>query len=129
MTTGQKVLHHQIHPLKLATDGGVGTLSYYLLWRRRLWAALVVQLVPAVLVSAALIRWADLEPERRSSLGRYVARSMTPAMQGVRLAGNVVLSLGAWYRRPAVMLAGLAIVLFGWLRGRLFVIGAESHHG
>ena len=127
MTTAEKVLYHQIHPLKLATDGSTGALSYYLLWRRWLQTALVVQFVPAVLVSAALMCWADLEPQRTSALGRYVARSMTPAMQGVRLAGNVVLSRGAWQRRPAVMVAGLVIVLFGWLRGRL--IPKESRHG
>lgn len=129
MTTAERVLYHQIHPLKLATDGGVGMVSYFLLWRHWLWTALAVQLVPAVVVSAALIRWADLEPQRTSPLGRYVERSMTPAMQGVRLAGNVVLSCGAWYRRPTIMLAGVAIVLVGWLRGRLFAMDGESHHG
>jgi len=71
-------------------------------------------------VSGLLIRWADLEPQRRSAVGRYVARHMTPSMQGLRFAGNAVISLGAWYRRPGLLVAGLAMVLFGWLRGKIF---------
>jgi hypothetical protein len=45
---------------------------------------------------------------------------MTPSMQGLRFAGNVVMSLGAWYRRPGLLLTGLLMILFGWLRGKLF---------
>jgi hypothetical protein len=72
MTGRERVLYQQIHPLKLATDSGVGFLSYYLLWQRRLGlgAALLLQFLPAILVSGALIRWADLEPQRRSAFGR-----------------------------------------------------------
>jgi hypothetical protein len=40
-------------------------------------------------------------------------------MQGLRFAGNVVMSLGAWYRRPGLLLTGLLMILFGWLRGKL----------
>jgi len=122
MTGRERVLYHQIHPLKLATDLSAGFLSYYLLWRRRLGlgAALLVQLLPAMLVSGALIRWADLEPQRRSTFGRYIARSMTPSMQATRMAGNIVITVGAWRRRPRLLVIGHLLVLFGWLRGMLF---------
>ncbi len=123
MTIQEKALYHQIHPLKLATDWGTGAIAFYLLWRRRLWPALLVMFVPATVVSGALIRWADLEPYRRSAFGRYVARSMTPAMQGVRFAGNGIMMLGAWYRRPAWLVGGLLVILFGWLRGVLVRAG------
>jgi hypothetical protein len=119
MTFREKALYHQIHPLKLATDWGTGAIAFYLLWRHRLWPALLVMFVPAVVVSAALIRWVDLEPYQRSAFGRYVARSMTPAMQGFRLAGNGIMMLGAWYRRPEWLAGGLLVILFGWLRGIL----------
>jgi len=119
MTNREKALYHQIHPLKLATDWGTGSLSFYLLWRRRLRAALIVQFVPAIVVSGALIRGADLEPQKRSAFGRYVEEYMTPSMQGLRFAGNVVMSLGAWYRRPGLLALGLVIILGGWLRGLL----------
>lgn len=120
MTSQEKILYHQIHPLKLFTDWSTAAISFYLLWRHRLRAALLVQLVPAIVVSGMLVRWADLEPQQRSAFGRYVARYMTPTMQAVRLAGNGVMTLGAWYRRPGVLVLGLLIILFGWLRGKLF---------
>lgn len=120
MTNQEKALYHQIHPLKLLTDWGTGAISFYLLWRHRLRVALLVQFVPALVVSGALMRWADLEPQKRSAFGRYVARYMTPTMQGVRLAGNGVMALGAWYRRPSVLALGLLIIFFGWWRGKFF---------
>jgi hypothetical protein len=121
MTAREKVLYHQIHPLKLATDISVGYLSYLLLWRQRigLGRAVLLQFLPALLVSGILIRWADLEPQRRSALGHYVARSMTPAMQAVRMAGNLALTVGAWRRRVDLLVLGHLLVLVGWLRGRL----------
>src|SRR5262245_758052 len=126
MTGRDKLLYHQIHPLKLLADWAAGALSFSLLWRHRLRAALLVQILPPISVSAALRGWADLEPQRRSALGRYVARSMTPAMQALRRAGNGVMALGAWRRQPALLALGLLPVLVGWLRGRsLPPAGAE----
>lgn len=120
MTFQEKALYHQIHPLKLGTDWSTGTFAFYLLWRRRLGPALVVTFLPAFVVSGALMRWGDLESRKQSAFGRYVKQYMTPAMQAVRLAGNGVMMLGAWQRRPALLVAGLLIILFGWLRGKLF---------
>jgi hypothetical protein len=40
-------------------------------------------------VSSALGRWADLEAQKRSALGRHVKEYLTPSMQGPRFAGNV----------------------------------------
>lgn len=118
MNRQEKVLYHQIHLLKLLTDSSAGAVSYYLLWHHRLRAALLVQLLPAVAVSLALIRWADLGSYKRSRLGRYIERHMTRRMEAVRLGGNLVISVAAWYRRPWLMVLGLLIVLFGWLKGR-----------
>jgi hypothetical protein len=119
MTGREPLLYHQIHPLKLITDWGAGSLSFYLLWQHRLGPALLVQLVPPIVVSGVLLRWADLEPQRRSAFGRYIGRSMTPSMQALRLVGNGVMSLGAWYHRPWLLALGLLMILFGWLRGTL----------
>ena len=65
------------------------------------------------------IRYADLEPYRQSAFGKYIARSMSHAMEAVRLAGMVVAALGAWQQSFWVIVAGIAIVLFGWLRGKI----------
>ncbi|HUZ00995.1 MAG TPA: hypothetical protein VMU89_11635 [Thermomicrobiaceae bacterium] len=119
MDRRERLLYHQIHPLKLAIDCSSGTLSYCLLWQHRLRPALAVQMLPAPLVSLALVRWADLKPYRESRFGRYVGRHMTPGMQAVRLIGNIVISVAAWYRRPWLLVAGVLVVLFGWGKGRL----------
>jgi len=119
MTRREKVLYHQIHSLKLLTDWSTGLVSFYLLWRHRPRPAVLVHCVPALVVSSTLVRWADLEPWKQSAFGRYVKDYMSPSMQGLRVAGNVVMSLGAWYRRPALLALGLLLILYGWLRGLL----------
>ena len=120
MTREEKVLYHQIHPLKLLTDATAGFAALPLLRRHRLRAALLVTLIPPILSSILVIRYADLEPSRRSAFGRYVERYMTREMQGVRLAGYLIMALGSWYRRPWSVPLGLLVVLFGWSRGVLF---------
>lgn len=76
-------------------------------------------LAPPLLVSLLLMRYADLEPYRQSAFGKYIARSMSHAMEAVRLAGMAVTALGAWHQSLWIIVAGSAIVLFGWLRGKI----------
>jgi hypothetical protein len=119
MSLKEKYLYHQIHPLKLITDVGAGVGSLYPLWRHHLGFALIIMLVPPILVSFLLIRFANLEPYRQSALGKYVAQSMSRAMEVIRLAGVVVMALGAWWHSFWIVVTGSAIILFGWLRGKL----------
>ena len=119
MNSKEKYLYHQIHPLKLFTDIGAAFGSLYLLWRHQLAFALVVMLAPPVLVSWLLMGYANLEPYRQSAFGKYIARSMSHAMEAVRLAGMAVTALGAWHQSPWIIVIGCAIVLFGWLRGKI----------
>ena len=119
MNLKEKYLYHQIHPLKLFTDIGAAVGSLCFLWRHQLALALVVMLAPPLLVSCLLMRYADLEPYRQSAFGKYIGRSMSHAMESVRLAGMAVTALGAWHQSPWVILAGCAIVLVGWLRGKI----------
>jgi len=65
------------------------------------------------------MRYADLEPYHRSAFGKYIARSMSRAMEAVRLAGMAVTALGAWQRSLWIIVTGSAIVLFGWLCGKI----------
>jgi hypothetical protein len=119
MNRKEKYLYHQIHPFKLFTDISAAFASLYLLWRHQLALALVVMLAPPLLVSFLLMRYADLEPYRQSAFGKYIARSMSHAMEAARLAGMAVTALGAWHRSLWIIVAGVAIVLFGWLRGKI----------
>ena len=112
-----RLLYHQIHPLKLLTDWGTAAVAAWLLWDHRLGAALLVGFVPPILVTAILVRWADLEPYRDSSFGRYVARHMTRAVEGLRLAGLAVAWGAAWAHRPLYTAGGVAIILGAWAWG------------
>jgi hypothetical protein len=129
MDDREKILFHQIHPIKLLTDGIAEVVSLPLFWQHRLRAALVVHFVPPVAASFAVMRWADLEPYRRSAFGRYIARSMTPRMQGLRLLGDLIMAAGAWRRRPLIIVAGGGLVLYGWTRGALLPPGVSSSTG
>jgi hypothetical protein len=117
MEVAERVLYHQIHPLKLFTDWSTAFVAAALLWSHHLAAALVVGFVPAFVVSAILLRWADLEPYRASRFGRYVHGFMTRRIEMARLAGLFPLWLGAWYRRPLVMGAGVVWIVGCWLWG------------
>jgi hypothetical protein len=119
MNLKERYLYHQIHPLKLFTVIGAAFASLYLLWRHQLAFALVVMLPPPLVVSLLLMRYADLEPYRQSAFGKYIARSMSHAMEAVRLAGMVIAAVGAWRQSPSIIVAGSALVLFGWLRGKM----------
>ena len=116
-----RLLYHQVHPLKLLTDWGTAVAAAYLLWGHRLGAALLVGLVPSIVVSVTLIRWADLAPYEASPFGRYLARHMTRAVEGVRFAGIAVVWGAAWAHRPLLMALGVALILGAWAWG--FVTG------
>ena len=117
MQFAERVLYHQIHPLKLFTDWSTALVAAALLWSHHLIAALAVGFVPAIVVSAALLRWADLEPYRASRFGRYVGGFMTRGVEAARFAGLLPLWLGAWYRSPIAMVAGVVWIVACWLWG------------
>jgi hypothetical protein len=120
MDAREKVLYHQIHPLKLATDVGTAVIATVLLWRHELVAALLVGFVPSIAATALLVRFGNLEKLKESPLGRYVARSMTRAMEAVRFAGLAVSWTGAWWHRPAMVAAGAIVILTVWARGKFW---------
>ena len=115
-----KALYHQIHPVKLATDWSTGLVAIYLLWQHRL--APGAHRGPAAFGrrERRLAAMADLEPYRRSAFGRYIATSMTPAMQAMRGAGYAVMAFGVWRHMRWMMAVGFATIIFGWLRGMSF---------
>ncbi len=113
-----KLLYHQIHPAKLAADVTGSLISTYLLWRRKFGPAMLSAFVPAVLASAFVLRFADLERLRQSFFGHYIRRFMTPRIEAWRFAGQVVMWLGAWYHQFWLIPAGVAIVITAWTSGR-----------
>jgi hypothetical protein len=117
MTYDEKVLYHQIHPLKLFTDISTGFLTLYLMWKRKILLAFIIGFIPSFLVSEIIILEEDLEPYKRSRFGQYLKLYMTPVMEAIRLAGFGLACIGALVHKPWLILSGLLLILFGWLRG------------
>jgi hypothetical protein len=117
LTSKERVLYHQVHPFKLATDWSTGVMAALLFWQHRLALGLLVGLAPSVVVSAFLIQFADLDPWKRSKFRRYVAGHMNRGMYAVRLAGLAIFWLGSWARQIWPLPVGITVVLAGWLRG------------
>jgi hypothetical protein len=120
MTPQEKVLYHQIHPLKLATDIAAEVVSLYFFWQHRLLLALLLHLLPPIAGSFVVLRFCNLEGQKESAFGRYVARYMTTPIVALRICGDVVTVFGAWYRSYSVTAIGLAVILLAWLNGYLF---------
>lgn len=117
MDPRERLLYHQIHPLKLLTDVATAIVAAVLLWMHRLGFAIIVGFVPSVLMTAALLRWADLEHYRQSAFGRYVARFMTRRVEAARFAGLIPLWGGAWRHAPVLIVIGAAWIIGCWLWG------------
>jgi hypothetical protein len=117
MTLNERMLFHQIHPAKLVTDASAAVLCLYFLWQHDLSLAIVVAMVPPLIASGLVLRFVDLEALKQSALGVYVHRYMTPAMQLLRVCGFLVMAVAAWNHAPLAILAGLAVVAAGWLKG------------
>lgn len=119
MNFAEKSLYHQIHPVKLVTDIGSSLISLYFFWMHDLTSGLLVGIAPGVAVSFFIIQFVNLDRYRDSSIGRYVGRYMTREMQALRAVGQLVVWVGTWYHVLLLIFAGFAMIVFGWIRGRL----------
>ena len=54
LTSSEKLLYHQIHPLKLAVDITTSLGSTWLLWRHELALGLLVAWVPSIAITMLL---------------------------------------------------------------------------
>ena len=120
MNFADKVLYHQIHPLKLGTDILASLVSLYFFWQHRLVVGLLLHLAPPLIASVVIIYMVDLEPQRQSTFGQYVKKMMTHKIEAIRLGGDIVMVLGAWSRSLPLIGVGLAIVIAGWLSGSVW---------
>jgi len=117
MNFADKVLYHQIHPLKFGTDIVASLVSLYFFWQHKLFIGLILHLAPPIIASLAVIYAFDLDPQRQSAFGQYLKRTMTHAIEAIRLIGDIVMVLGAWFHSVPLIGAGLAMVVGGWLSG------------
>jgi putative flippase GtrA len=125
----EKELYHEIYPLKLFTDWGAGLIALYLLWQHQIVLGLVVAFVPSILASFLIIRTANLERLKQSSFGRYVRRYMSNSIRLIRLTGNVVMMIGAWYHLLYLIPIGLIVIVLAWSGGLVFKRGQPASNG
>jgi hypothetical protein len=114
MTLKEKILFHQVHPAKLATDIGASIVSLYFFWRHELVIGLLAHFVPPPIGSFFVIRFADLESYKNSRLGSYPV-----AVHDARCAliGDLIAVFAAWYHSPLRITAGFELVLCARLYG------------
>jgi hypothetical protein len=111
-----ELLLHQVHWTKLTADGTASIVSLVLIWTGHRVVGLIVHFVIPAVASAVLLR-TDTSPLRSTRRGRYVLEHMPPVAQAVRLAGDAVMTVGAWRRSGFLIIAGLLIVIVGWSHG------------
>ena len=110
----ERLLYHQTHPLKLATDFSTAIASLVLLGSHRLGLALIVMWIPSVIVSVVMIRRCDFSGTRDAAVGAYLRRYMTRNMETVRFLGLGVAAVGAWIHGTWLIVLGAALVAGGW---------------
>ena len=120
MTLREKILFHQVHPVKLATDVASACVSLYFLWQHALIVGLLAHFVPPPIGSAIVMACADLEPYKNSRLGAYLVRYMRPGAQAARLVGDLIMVVAAWFRAPGGIAAGLLIIVAAWSYGLIW---------
>jgi hypothetical protein len=117
MTLQEKILYHQIHPLKLAADIACAPVSLYLFGQYRLLLGIAAHFVPPVAASLVLIRHGELAAYKNSAAGAFMRRRMTRTAEGIRFAGDIVMVVGAWFREPPLIVLGLALVILACRAG------------
>jgi hypothetical protein len=120
MTFKQKILYHQIHPLKLLTDFSAGMFTTYLLWLHDVPLFLVFCLLPSAIISLLLIKFANLQRLKHSPFGRYVAKYMNRMIEAIRFTGQGIMWFAAWYRLPSIIGAGFILIILAWCNGLFY---------
>ncbi len=118
MTHAERTAYLQIHPAQLASDaaGGLGAVAAFAAHRPVLGATLAI--VPFA-VAAFLSRKADVERAKRTRLGAYARRFLTPSSRVQRLAGFAILCAGAWTGSFLTGVLGAALIVHAWTMGLL----------
>jgi hypothetical protein len=120
MNFNEKILYHQIHPAKLTADISGGLVSTYLLWNHQFALAMLVAFVPAILASAILLRFADLQHLKDSRFGKYIHRFMDRRIEAWRFAGLILMWFGAWHHRWWAIVVGTLAIIAAWMVGLWF---------
>jgi len=119
LDASEKALYHQIHPAKLGTDVASAVVSLYLLWIYELVLGLIAGYLPSIIATILVIQFTDLEKYKQSTFGKYVKTYMNRNMQAVRLVGDTLSKIAAWFNTLPVVVISMLIILLAWLRGKI----------
>lgn len=114
MRLADRVLIHQVHPVKISADVTASLVSNVLLWRSRPKAAAAVRVAIPVAGSVIVLSLADLDALARTRRGRWVRAHMPRSAEAVRLGGDAVMAVGARRRSPALLVVGALVIAVGW---------------
>src|SRR5687768_12750893 len=106
MTFKERKLYHQIHPLKLGIDVCTSFVTTYLAWQHNIVWFLILFLIPSVIITFLLVKYADLERLKTSSFGKYVERYMTSTIELIRFARQILMWVAAWFHLPILIAIG-----------------------
>jgi len=120
MILKEKILYHQIHPLKLLVDIGTGLLTTYFAWQHNVVWFLPLFLIPSVVTTILLIKFADLEKLKASSFGKYIKNYMNRIVEAIRFAGQIIMWIAAWFHLPVLIIMGVLIIVGAWFNGKIF---------
>jgi hypothetical protein len=119
LTLKEKILYHQVHPLKLAVDIGCEPVSLYYFWRHDILLGLATHFIPPIAATLLVIRYVDLEPYKSSKTGGYLRRHMTAGVQAVRLIADLGMIASAWRHQPLLIVAAVVAIVAAWGSGWL----------
>ena len=91
MTAKEKILYHQIHPLKLFVDVLTSALTTYFSWHHNVIWFSILFLIPSIIVTIILVKYADLNYLKNSDFGKYINVYMTKAIEAIRFSGQIVM--------------------------------------
>ncbi|WP_295793988.1 hypothetical protein [Mucilaginibacter sp.] len=117
MNLKEKLLYQQIHPFKLIVDFGTGFYTTYLMWQHQLCTFAILFLLPSIIATLILIRFADLEQLKKTRFGKYVEMHMTKKLEALRFSGQIMMWAAAWYHLPLPITIGFLTILLGWAMG------------
>lgn len=120
MDTDERLLYHQIHPVKLLADLIAAAIAVFLLWTHQIVPALLILFVPTTVISMIVMQRANLEPVKESRAGHYLKTYMSRAVEFTRSAGLAVIVIGAWNHLAWVMIVGALVIVGAWASGLIF---------
>jgi hypothetical protein len=117
MTVEERLLYHQLHPAKLAADISGSIISTYLVWQHLFWWAMLGAFAPAMIGSALVLRFANLDRLKDSRMGQYIERFMNHWIEAWRFGGQIIMWVGAWYHLGWAIPFGALVVIAAWSFG------------